>query len=448
MTAPAPVLFRGGSPGADATLSSTSSHSSYSVAPRATSAPSTSRSSSAGSGSAAAARLSSRFGRLSSIAQGKTVSGSSASSSTATTSQVAAQIRPIPFKNGITLVKDRRLIGQPVRHRKKVNTLFEAIIEQARLRVRPVIDRMATALQVNNLVLAAFIDQGHDLVKDGWNGYEYGYVTGSNHVLMTLVPTDKSIEPLDASTLSSEFGSKRDCYIIVRSNKKFPPYDPLFFELADVIDDEDDDDPKGKSKGKTKAKATISDDVADGEDDFTPCIYCKNVFSVDLIHDHEDSFYEQVVETKPSVHVKSEVKLEVQDIDDEEHLAALPSDVELQGDERSDSDKSKDSGDEEGNNALPWCACGKPDSDEDEMVGCDGPGCGTWWHFSCADGDGYINDIWYCKPCRSAAAAQAHSSSSSLAPAQARERNNSKRKTAPLMRATSPSKRSSSRLMG
>ncbi|KAL9936154.1 hypothetical protein V8E36_004996 [Tilletia maclaganii] len=152
---------------------------------------------------------SSDFGtqQLSSIAEGKTVSGSSASSSTATTSQVAFQIRPIPFKNGITLVQDWRLIGQPVRHRKKVNTLFEAILEQQRLRVTPVIDRVATARKVNNIV--HLLDAGEAPLHS-----RYGYVIGSDHVLMTLIPTDKSIEPLDGSTLSSEFGSKRDCYII------------------------------------------------------------------------------------------------------------------------------------------------------------------------------------------------------------------------------------------
>ncbi|KAK0570101.1 hypothetical protein OC861_000243 [Tilletia horrida] len=100
-------------------------------------------------GSGAAARLAARFNRLGSIAQGHRPPGRpspAAQASNASTSgtQMAHKIKPVPFKNGITLVKDRRLINQ-IFLTKHLGPLFESIVEQERLRIRPLIDKEANA---------------------------------------------------------------------------------------------------------------------------------------------------------------------------------------------------------------------------------------------------------------------------------------------------------------
>ncbi|KAK0527647.1 hypothetical protein OC835_004913 [Tilletia horrida] len=235
------------------------------------------------SGSSAAARLSSRFAKVDSTAQGRKTGGPPTTAASA-----SARVKPISFQNGITLIKDRRLIDKMFLT-KKFRPVFDAVVDQERLRVRPTVDKDASARETYNIINNAFIQQGHNLVRDGWNGFEFAYVISTDHKLMTLGPKDFPRQELSATELVSEY-KRRDCYVVVCSSKKFGPYDPLFFGTDGNIiiiiisdDEEDEDDLPDILLSKTKGKA------AEKQSDFEACSTCGSKFSIDVIDDHEAS---------------------------------------------------------------------------------------------------------------------------------------------------------------
>ncbi|KAE8261162.1 hypothetical protein A4X09_0g7704, partial [Tilletia walkeri] len=337
----------------------------------------------AGASTSAAQSLSSRFNKLSSIAMGSKPLGRSASASTLVSAQTSgsavagSKVQPIPFKNGITLIKDRRLIGQTF-HSKNLKPIFDSIVEHHRMRVRPLIDKKANARSVYNTIIEAFVEQGHDFIQDGWKGFEYAYTTSTDHRLMTLGPEGKPKQSLSAAELASEY-HRRECYIVVQSDQKCSDYDPMFFEMADPIsDDEFSQDGMSTVNGSG----------------FQKCFFCQTEFTVDLINDHESTCGWDDG-PKPHVKVKSErVKSEkIPDIDsdgpEEDAGNSTLTSVRSSGNKKAKVD-----------NADVTCACGKPDDDEKTMVGCDGTDCDVWRHRSCADESGFNGVDWFCPSCR------------------------------------------------
>ncbi|KAK0520987.1 hypothetical protein OC834_006829 [Tilletia horrida] len=154
----------------------------------------------------------------------------------------SSRVKPIFFQNGITLIKDKRLI-----------------------------DKMFLTKELH----LPFIQQGHN-----W----FAYVTSTDDKLMTLGPKDFPRQELSAAQLMSEY-KRRDCYVVVYSSKKFGPYYPLFFGMDGttiiISDDEDEDNLSDilpcKTKGKAKEKKT----------DFEACSTCGSKFSIDVIDDNE-----------------------------------------------------------------------------------------------------------------------------------------------------------------
>ncbi|KAL9939655.1 hypothetical protein V8E36_001472 [Tilletia maclaganii] len=112
-----------------------------------------------------AARLTARFGTLGSIAQGQSRTSLGRGTTLATASQGCSskgggghsgpipppRIKPIIFKNGITLVMDRRLLDR-ILVGKNITPIFERIVEEDRLRIRPAIDKGASAKEVTNII--------------------------------------------------------------------------------------------------------------------------------------------------------------------------------------------------------------------------------------------------------------------------------------------------------
>ncbi|KAK0556555.1 hypothetical protein OC844_005822 [Tilletia horrida] len=244
-------------------------------------------------GSAAAATLASRYGKLTSIAQGRPSSGrfvpggssyshasTSASASAAGADGEMPRTRPMNFKNGITLLKDRRLLGKTL-HTRHLKAQFEAIVDNAHLRARPFLSRNASARQLDNAICNAFVALGHSLHLGDQCGFEYAYLAAGTLKLCTLGVT----EPRDKLT-GDEFYleyAKRECYIVVLSDAKSPLYDPIFFADAEVISDGDgdDDDDDGRSLPDITGR------------DFRKCAFCLHSFSIDLFKPHEQDCMER-----------------------------------------------------------------------------------------------------------------------------------------------------------
>ncbi|KAL9934574.1 hypothetical protein V8E36_006349, partial [Tilletia maclaganii] len=242
--------------------------------------------------SAAAAALSSRYGKLKSIAEGRqplgrkpgsTTSGglngtstASASSGSTAASPSMPQNRPITLRNGITLIKDRRLIGQMFLTR-PLRSIFERIVGTHFLRARPFISKSATAAQVDNAIYDSFKKLGHNLVADGQVGFEYGSMSSGDHRLMTLGPEGHPKQHLSGNGFAAEY-CKRECYIIVKSHLPFPAYEELLWETAEVIDDDDDHDDDAHD-GSGAARRS-------GANDFTTCYGCDQDFSRTIFAEH------------------------------------------------------------------------------------------------------------------------------------------------------------------
>ncbi|KAL9940884.1 hypothetical protein V8E36_000372, partial [Tilletia maclaganii] len=327
--------------------------------------------------SSAAARLTARFSKLTSISQGRASTAASATDARAThaaaaTSKLAtsklSRIVPLVLKNGITLIKDRRLIDT-VFHGKKLGPIFEEITERERLRVRPVIPKDASARVTTNIIMDAFLEQGHDLVCDGWSGFEYAHLTQAEHRLMTL-GRDKPKQGLSATELAVQY-LRRECFIVVMNGKKkFGAYDPFFFEMMGKTISDDDDN----------ADSELADSPEDLPNDFGECFFCCNTFSVDVLENHqltctrEDSGQQEIIVKKEPART---------------HLEA-PRDQCFSTPASRRSSTSMNGG---------ACICGKPDDDE-VMVGCDGDGCDIWRHKSCVGSKkGYRNKDWFCDDC-------------------------------------------------
>ncbi|KAK0543810.1 hypothetical protein OC844_007548 [Tilletia horrida] len=284
------------------------------------------------SGSSAAARLSFRFAKVDSTAQGRKTGGPPTTAASA-----SARVKPISFQNGIALIKDRRLIDKMFLT-KKFRPVFDAVVDQERLRVRPTIDKDASARETYNIINNAFIQQGHNLVRDGWNDFD------TDHKLMTLGPKDFPRQELSAAELVSEY-KRRDCYVVVCSSKKFGPYDPLFFGMdGNTIiisdDEEDEDDLPDILLSKTKGKA------AEKQSDFEACSTCGSKFSIDVIDDHEASclWYPEPIN---------------------KHHDKLPGVKQEPGTKDSPSPSEHDSEEEDTDDCdEAACVCGKPDEDE------------------------------------------------------------------------------------
>ncbi|KAL9931743.1 hypothetical protein V8E36_009293 [Tilletia maclaganii] len=243
-----------------------------------------------GPSAAAAAALSSRYGKLKSIAEGRqpqgrkpgsTTSGglkgtstASASSGSTAASPSMPQNRPITLRNGITLIKDRRLIGQMFLTR-PLRSIFERIVETHFLRARPFISKSATAAQVDNAIYDSFKKLGHNLVADGQVGFEYGSMSSGDHRLMTLGPEGHPKQHLSGNEFAAEY-CKRECYIIVKSHLPFLAYEELLWETAEVIDDDHDYDAHDGSGAARRS----------GANDFTTCYGCDQDFSRTIFAEH------------------------------------------------------------------------------------------------------------------------------------------------------------------
>ncbi|KAL9938986.1 hypothetical protein V8E36_001799 [Tilletia maclaganii] len=323
--------------------------------------------------SAAAARLASCFGKLGSVSYGKdrntAGAGATTTTPTANASTSSACVNPVGFRQGITLIKDRRLIDRSFfnKHQAKI---FESIVEKERLRVRPVIDKTASARTATNIINEAFKGQGHDLIRDGWSGFEFGYVTNTDHRRMTLGPESNPKQMLSGAELASGYG-RWECFIIVCSDKKFKPYDPPFFELfSNVFSDDETEAASVTGKGKEKAVY---------EPEFKKCIHCSKHFSIDVHHEHEES----CMVSRPMSRLKN--------VDDE--LCDLLASVKKEP--AAASEHNSGSGSEEDD-----CFCGRPNTSEKTMIGCENLLCNTWRHKSCADAAGFCGKDWYCPDCR------------------------------------------------
>ncbi len=57
---------------------------------------------------------------------------------------------------------------------------------------------------------------------------------------------------------------------------------------------------------------------------------------------------------------------------------------------------------QETNSNVPlFCYCKKPECEEDDMIGCDNPGCKyKWVHFRCAKIKRPPKNSWYCRDCK------------------------------------------------
>ncbi|KAK0554982.1 hypothetical protein OC844_006093 [Tilletia horrida] len=322
--------------------------------------PSTASFSTGGAGAAAA--LAGRSGKLTSIAQGRRLAvrhstgtgpvasgsggstgGASGSNSSSSGTGIPAdnampRTRPMTFKNGITLIKDRRPLEKAI-HTRHLRGQFEVIVEINRLRTRPHISKNATAWQVDNAITQSFLDQGHALHTDGQTDFE------------AIGPEKMPKEHLSGDQLAAEY-AKRECYIVVKSKLKFSAYDPLFFALVDEIsDDEDGDD---------------DDDLPNvmGED-YKKCPFCCNT-CIDTIAEHEASCQEGFDKSA----VKAEiVKQETPDL--------FPADT--------------------GDNAGPSRASSSGSSSLSDVHGA-GPGCDEQRHVTCVV-TAPISSTWLCSAC-------------------------------------------------
>ncbi|KAE8227700.1 hypothetical protein CF326_g7397 [Tilletia indica] len=362
----------------------------------------------------AAAALSAHYGKMTSLAQGKrppparsaaslrSASSTSASVSTSATGDPVPVKNQITFKNGITLIKDRRLVEESFMHG-EMRKVFEHIVEDNYLRIKPVISKLATEREVFNIIVQEFGKLGHQLLLDGQTGYEFGYFTHYGHRLKTLGPMNQPRQLVTGAQLKSEY-DRNDCVIIVRSNIPYRPYDPMLWDLARVIDDSEDEDdlpdlapsglpgpsttntkskakcPKGKDKGKNKAVAS-QDTPAE---DFKACGFCNAPISVDYYDENMDTCSVGLVSAS-FMSVKSEI---FSDDDDDN------ADDDQSEQQRSPNTRSR--------RATPVhsCSCKKPDDAEEEMVGCDGDECLVWRHRSCASPLGFKRDDWFCQSCR------------------------------------------------
>ncbi|KAK0521963.1 hypothetical protein OC835_006724 [Tilletia horrida] len=346
--------------------------------------PSTASFSTGGVGAAAA--LAGRFGKLTSIAQGRRLAvrhstgtgpvasgsggstgGASGSNSSSSGTGIPAdnampRTRPMTFKNGITLIKDRRPLEKAI-HTRHLRGQFEVIVENNRLRTRPHISKNATAWQVDNAITQSFLDQGHALHTDGQTGFEY-----AAQDLRAIGPEKMPKEHLSGDQLAAEY-AKRECYIVVKSKLKFSAYDPLFFALVDEIsDDEDGDD---------------DDDLPNvmGED-YKKCPFFRNTFCIDTIAEHEASCQEGF--DKPAVKAEI-VKQETPDL-----FPADPGDN--AGPSRASSSGSSSLSDVHG-----ACWCGQLDHVA-PMLTCSGPGCDEQRHVTCVV-TAPISSTWLCSAC-------------------------------------------------
>ncbi|CAD6903013.1 unnamed protein product, partial [Tilletia laevis] len=220
----------------------------------------------------AAASLSARYRTLQSQATGKRPQGRPSASANLPTSSSATsgasgsvinksapQIKAIPFKSGITLIKDRRMIGMNFVG-KALSKQFLTIVDDQHLRIHPVIDRYATSREVDQVLREAFKQNQHDLFVDSQSGYEYATLNAGDHKLCTLGPEGRPRQYFSGAELLATYCSasnRRECYIIVISHKKFPAYDKLFFDSAIEISDDDEDEslpPLGGKHDKSKQK--------------------------------------------------------------------------------------------------------------------------------------------------------------------------------------------------
>ncbi|KAL9931554.1 hypothetical protein V8E36_009551 [Tilletia maclaganii] len=421
-------LFRGISPGATSSSSTYPGREASSISSRSSSSASTTLS----RPSAAAARLTARFGTLGSIAQGQSRTSLGRGTTLAAASQGCSskgggghsgpipppRIKPIVFKNGITLVMDRRLLDK-ILVGKNIAPIFERIVEEERLRIRPAIGKGASAKEVTNIITTAFMEQGHDLIRDGWNGFEYCNLTATDHRLITIGTPEHPRQMFNAIELLTQY-TRRECYIIVCSEKKFKPYDPLLFELmADELPDDEETD-TGAQESKESRRAGKAKAITP-ELDFARCLFCYKMFSIDVHAEHEESCQEAYLKSQ----ARSRSLLKVK----EEPLA----------EEDSNFDENNSSEDDEDN----ACACGRPNHIEKTMVGCEGLGCETWWHESCADKAGFYGSVWFCPSCRGEGHDGGHGQPKHDTPSANPDSQAKKHKPS---RSTSRAKRSSSRL--
>ncbi|KAE8231077.1 hypothetical protein CF326_g3911 [Tilletia indica] len=77
----------------------------------------------------------------------------------------------ITFKNGITLIKDRRLIDKRFMHG-DLRVAFNTITEENYLRVKPLISKLASEREVYSCIITAFQAKGHHLLRDGNCGFD------------------------------------------------------------------------------------------------------------------------------------------------------------------------------------------------------------------------------------------------------------------------------------
>ncbi|KAK0565809.1 hypothetical protein OC861_003547 [Tilletia horrida] len=308
-----------------------------------------------------ASALSSRYGKLRSIAQGSRSLGRKGSASgsfgvdSSDTSQMPSK-NPVAFKNGICLVKDRRLIGQMFLT-KNIKTSFERIVDHHRLRSFPFISKAATPEQVDHAINEAFKSQGHSLVADGQVGFEYAYISAGDHKLITLGPADQPRSELSGAVLAIEF-SKRECYIVVKSKLKFEPYDEILRETAQVISEESD---------------------CDNEPTFKSCPRCRHRFGRGTYEEHVASCSTKITP------LASRIKTEV---DDEDPLFTFTGTDDDGLSSRSSSPQAVEHA----------CFC-RTNSDE-QLLECSQPDCDKRFHRSCLEAIDDWREPWICKTCR------------------------------------------------
>ncbi|CAD6954858.1 unnamed protein product [Tilletia caries] len=202
----------------------------------------------------------------------------------------------VNLTDGVTLVKDRRLLDQSIASH-TANRVFKDITERERLQAFPVIGKGFNAVQVYNAIIEAFRKQNHDLVRDGQKGYEFCRLLNHSARLQTLRSDPPSIT-LTGVELATEY-KRNKCFIVVRSDKKFDKYDPLLHQLLGTSVDDD-------SPFESADDSDIDlPDITQSDRAWKKCAFCKELIG---IKEHAAHEYECGIEWKTQKDLRKELE--------------------------------------------------------------------------------------------------------------------------------------------
>ncbi|KAE8238601.1 hypothetical protein A4X13_0g8445 [Tilletia indica] len=308
-----------------------------------------------------AIRLNKSTGNIRTAAAKASTSHTKASTSNTVSASSSSSASAIAFKDvvglgdgTITLVKDRRLLDQPIASH-TYSALFKDITERERLEASPVIGKDFSAKKVYETIVESFRRLDHDLIRDGQSGYEFCRLLNHSGRLQA-----NSVDPPTISLTGVELAilyKRNKCFIVVRSTKKFKKYDPLLHQLFGTLVD---DSSLPASDGSDE-----EENQSDVDSAWKKCDFCEELIGIKEHEDHETQCGEEWA-TQRALHKERAKKGVKQEADLVEHLPRN-------------------------------CACGEVDMDE--MVGCDGSDCDVWCHRACIgviDGFTTIEDDWFC----------------------------------------------------